>query len=347
MRGRPDLLRLIGATPVVALPAGLGLDYLAKLESHGVGGMKARAAVAMLTAAIGRGELAPEAPVIESTSGTLGVGLALAGKALGHPTVLVVDDALEPEMRALFAAYGVRLEVVTRPHPVGGWQQARLDRLAELLAATPGAYWPDQYNNPDNARGYAGMALEIVRQVESVDVLVVSVGTGGHSAGLAAALRPHWPRLRIIGVDSVGSRIFGQPARARLMRGLGSSILPRNVAYATFDEVHWVGPTEAAASCRELAGATTIAGGWSTGATALVAAWAARREPSARVLTVFPDGPMRYLRTIYDDRWCAEQGIDGAPVTHPVEIGSSERVEVRGWARCRAVADPRTCEVPA
>ncbi|MGW4368342.1 PLP-dependent cysteine synthase family protein [Nocardia takedensis] len=341
LAAQADLLRLVGETPVVWLPAGPGgAGYRAKLEAAGIGGMKARAAVSMLTAAAARGDLAPHAPVVESTSGTLGLGLALAGRALGHPITLVVDAGLEPEMRALFGIYGVRLETVTRPHPTGGWQQARLDRLAELLAATPGAYWPDQYNNPDNARGYAAMALEIVRQVEAVDVLVASVGSGGHSAGLTGTLRRQWPGMRVVGVDSVGSRIFGQPARSRVMRGLGSSILPRNVRYADFDEVHWVGPVEAAASCRELAAATTIAGGWSTGATARVAAWLARREPSARVLTVFPDGPFRYLNTLYDETWCAEHGLTGRPADHPVEIAAPDRVEVDGWARCRVVTDP-------
>lgn len=342
-----SLLHLIGGTPMGWIPAGAdGTGYWAKLESAGIGGMKARAAVSLLTGAAERGELAPGAPVVESTSGTLGMGLALAARTLGHPVILVVDDELEPDMRALFTAYGVRLEVVERPHPEGGWQQARLDRLDEILADTPGAYYPDQYNNPDNAAGYADMAREIVDQAVQVDVLVATVGSGGHCAGLTRVLRRHWPRLRVIGVDSVGSRIFGQPARQRIMRGLGSSILPRNVVYADYDEVHWVGPVEAVASCRAVAARTCLAGGWSTGAAALVAGWAARREPESRVLTVFPDGPHRYLRTIYDDEWCGARGLLGTAATRPVEIAAPDEVEVQGWARCRAIRDPAGARVP-
>ncbi|MGW2661603.1 PLP-dependent cysteine synthase family protein [Nocardia tengchongensis] len=345
--GENSLLQLIGGTPMAWIPADDGgAGYRAKLESAGVGGMKARAAVSLLSGAAARGELAPGAPVIESTSGTLGMGLALAARALGHPVVLVVDDELEPDMRALFRAYGVRLEVVERPHPDGGWQQARLDRLAELLATTPGAYWPDQYDNPDNAAGYAAMAQEIIDQVETVDVLVAAVGSGGHCAGLTRVLRQHWPELRVIGVDSVGSRIFGQPARNRVMRGLGSSILPRNVVYPDYDEVHWVGPIEAIASCRSVAARTCLAGGWSTGAAALVAGWAARAEPGAHVLTVFPDGPHRYLRTIYDDEWCTARGLLGIAASDPVEIAAPAAVEVQGWARCRVVRDPAGARVP-
>ncbi|MGQ4615570.1 pyridoxal-phosphate dependent enzyme [Nocardia sp. R7R-8] len=342
----PALLGLVGGTPVVPIPAGPG-SYLAKLEAASIAGMKARAAVSMLAAAQIRGELAPGATVIESTSGTLGLGLALAGKALGHPVVLVVDDELEPEMRALFTAFGVGLEVVCDPHPEGGWQRARLDRLAELLDAIPSAYWPDQYDNPDNAAGYADMAGELLEQAGHADVLVAAIGSGGHCAGLTRVLRPHWPDLRVIGVDSVGSRIFGQPARPRLMRGLGSSILPRNVAYDDFDEVHWVGPSETVASCRRLAAEVGIAGGWSTGATALVAGWITRREPGIRVLTVFPDGPHRYLRSIYDDEWCRRNGLLRPPVTEPVELPAPDAEEAHGWARCAVVRDPWGKEVRA
>ncbi|MDO3649915.1 pyridoxal-phosphate dependent enzyme [Nocardia mangyaensis] len=344
--GQPALLELIGRTPVARVQAGNSW-YTAKLESVGVGGMKARAAVSMLAAAAARGDLAPGATIIESTSGTLGLGLALAGKALGHPVRLVVDDELESDLRGLFSAYGVELEVVTEPHPTGGWQQARLDRLAELLAATPGAYWPDQYDNPDNASGYRAMGAEILDQVDTVDVLVASIGSGGHCAGLTRVLRERWPHLRVIGVDAVGSRIFGQPDRRRLMRGLGSSILPRNVAYPDFDEVHWVDAAEAVASCRRLAATTGLAGGWSTGAAALVAGWAAEREPGSRVLTVFPDGPHRYLRTIYNDDWCHRHGLFATPAPTPTLLPSQNGEIAGGWARCTVIRDPAADRAPA
>ncbi|MEO3782980.1 PLP-dependent cysteine synthase family protein [Actinocorallia sp. B10E7] len=344
------MLELIGNTPLARITAPLPFahgGFWAKLEGLGLGGMKARAAASMLLAARARGELRPGAAVVESTSGTLGIGLAFAGRTLGHPVVLVVDDELEPGMRALLRAHGTRLEVVDRPHPEGGWQQARLDRLRAVLDSLPGAYWPDQYNNPDNARGYASLAREIAERLDRVDVLVCSVGTGGHSAGVSRALRAYWPGLRLVGVDSVGSTIFGQPARRRLMRGLGSSIHPRNVAYGAFDEVHWVGPAEAVDTCRRMAEGCFVTGGWSTGAVARVAAWAARREPGAEVVAVFPDGPERYLGSVFDDGYRRAHGLHLPPRTHPVEIAQADSVEVSGWARCRTVVDPRRVEVPA
>lgn len=348
-RQNRHLLDLLGRTPVTRIDTPLPHrhgGFWAKLECLSAGGMKARPAVSMLQAAHKRGELRPGAVVVESTSGTLGLGLAFAGQALGHPVVLVVDAELEPTMRALLRAHGARLEVVDRPHPTGGWQQARLDRLQAVLREFPDAYWPDQYNNPDNPSGYAGLARELVEQLDPVDVLVCSVGTGGHSAGVVAELRRYWPRMRLVGVDTVGSTIFGQPARPRVMRGLGSSIYPRNVAYAAFDEVHWLGPGEVVDACRRLARSAFVTGGWSTGAVALVAAWVARVEPGAVVATIFPDGPHRYLGTIFDDDFCLSRGLLGPAADRPVEIGGSESVEATGWARCRSVVDPRLA-VPA
>lgn len=349
--GRPELLALLGHTPLARVTTPLPhahAGFWAKLECLGAGGMKARAAVSMLTAARTRGELRPGAPIVESTSGTLGLGLAFAGQALGHPVVLVVDAELEPSMRALLTAHGARLEVVDRPHPDGGWQQARLDRIGEVLAELPGAYWPDQYNNPDNVRGYTAMARELVEQLDRADVLVCSVGTGGHSAGVARELRRYWPGLRLVGVDTVGSTIFGQPARPRLMRGLGSSIHPRNVAYPEFDEVHWLGPVEVVDACRRLARDCFVTGGWSTGAVALVSAWVARVERGATVVTIFPDGPHRYLDTIFHDDYCRARGLLDPPCEYPVEIADPDETEVTGWARCRSVVDPLSrVRVPA
>ncbi|QRK89095.1 PLP-dependent cysteine synthase family protein [Saccharopolyspora erythraea] len=350
--GNPDLLALLPDTPLARISTPLPQPhpgFWAKLECVSVGGMKARAALSMLAGARHRAELRPGAPVVESTSGTLGLGLAFAGQALGHPVVLVVDRELEAGMRALLRAHGARIEVVDRPHPVGGWQQARLDRVRELCRELPGAYWPDQYNNPDNPAGYAALGEEIVHQLGAADVLVCSVGSGGHSAGTIRALRRHWPSIRLVGVDTVGSTIFGQPARPRVMRGLGSSIHPRNVDYAQFDEVHWVGPAEAVQACRTLAERSFVSGGWSTGAVALVSAWVARVEAGARVVTVFPDGPHRYLHTIFDDDFCRARGLIDTPVaTRPVEIAHPRLDEVEGWARCRAVLDPLSLvEVPA
>ena len=354
-RGGPKcdtLLDLIGSTPVLRVETPLPNahpGFWAKLEGLGIGTMKSRAALSMLRGARERGELRPGGTVVESSSGTLAIGLTYVGAALGHPVVIVADQELDEMTRRMLHAHHARVEIVPRPHPVGGWQRARLERVHELLAELPDAYWPHQYNNPDNPAGYREMGLELVEQFDQLDAVVCSVGTGGHSAGIASALRERWPHIRIIGVDSVGSSVFGQPARRRLMRGLGSSIHPANVAYEHFDEVHWLGPAETVDACRRLAAGTFVTGGWSTGATGMVAAWCARELGSDRVTAVFPDSPHRYWETIYDDDFCRRHDL--VPVaTGPSEVDSIADSANGRWTRCRAVSDPckrRTTEEAA
>lgn len=142
----------VGNTPVLWTDDG----YWAKLEGFNFGGIKDRAALYMVEQARRRGELRPGAPIVESTSGTLGLGLALAGVLHGHPVHVVTDPGLEPIVERMLVAHGARVHVVPEPSPHGGWQQARMDRVAELLAGLDGAWWPNQYGNPDNPAAYGG-----------------------------------------------------------------------------------------------------------------------------------------------------------------------------------------------
>ncbi|MDH6522283.1 PLP-dependent cysteine synthase family protein [Streptomyces sp. SAI-090] len=336
---------LVGDTPLLWIGepfTATGRGFWAKLEGHNPGGIKDRSALYMVRAARERGQLLPGARIVESTSGTLGLGLALAGAAYGHPVTVVTDPGMEPLMTGLLTAYGADVDLVTTPHPEGGWQSARRERVAELLAVHPDAWCPDQYNNPDNVAAYAPLAHELVAQLGRIDTLVVAVGTGGHSAGIASVLRGFFPHLRVVGVDTTGSTIFGQPAAPRLMRGLGSSIHPRNVAYDLFDEVHWVAAPEAVWAARRLARHHYATGGWSVGAVALVARWLARTLPAEdRIVTVFPDGPQRYVGTVYDDTYCRQNGLLGhVPADDPDEIDHPFERAVSRWTRCTRVIDP-------
>jgi cysteine synthase A len=341
---------MIGNTPVLRIGAPFSDDrrgFWAKLEGFNPGGMKDRPAMHMVERGRARGDLRPGGRIVESTSGTLGLGLALAATTYGHPVTLVTDPGLEPIISRMLTAYGADVDVVTEPHPAGGWQQARRNRVMEILESDPNTWYPDQYNNPDNVDAYRGLADELSAQLDTIDVLVCSVGTGGHSAGIARVLRESNPDLRLIGVDTIGSTIFGQPAQPRLMRGLGSSIYPRNVDYAAFDEVHWVAPAEAVWACRTLAATHYASGGWSVGAVALVAGWVARTNPSSTTIAaVFPDGPQRYFDTVYNDDYCRNNGLLGStPPRSPEFITDPQGHVVTSWTRTSAVADP-TAVVP-
>lgn len=336
---------MVGHTPVLRISAPFTASdrgFWAKLEGFNPGGMKDRPALHMVERARVTGHLQPGARIVESTSGTLGLGLALAGTVYGHPVTLVTDPGMEPLIQRMLTAFGARVELVTEPHPEGGWQQARRQRVEQILSADARAWHPDQYNNPENVEAYRGLAVELVEQVGPVDVLVCSVGTGGHSAGIARVLRETNPDLRLIGVDTVGSTIFGQPPGARLMRGLGSSIYPGNVDYPAFDEVHWVAAAEAVWACRTLASTHYASGGWSVGAVALVASWAARtHRRGTTVAAVFPDGPQRYFDTVYNDDYCQAHGLlAGPPAVQPDTIGHPWARTVTRWTRCARVVDP-------
>lgn len=343
--GQGDVQSIVGHTPVLWVPqssADADRGFWAKLEGHNPNGIKDRSALHMVERARARGQLQPGAMIVESTSGTLGLGLALAGIVYRHPVTVVTDSGLEPIVHSMLRAYGAIVDVVSQPHPEGGWQQARKDRVTQILADQPGAWCPDQYANPDNVAAYAGLASELITQVGTVDVLVCSVGTGGHSAGISQVLRRHNPRMRVIGVDTIGSTIFGQPPAPRLMRGLGSSIYPENVDYEVFDEVHWVAPHEAVASCRDLAATHHASGGWSVGAVGLVAGWVARTTAQgAQIVAIFPDGPMRYHASIYDDDYCHQHDLLGVAVPEYPDVieAPTDRVVDR-WTRCTHVIDP-------
>ncbi len=341
---QPDAL--VGDTPVLRISAPLTAadrGFWAKLEGANPGGsMKDRPAMHMVERARARGQLRPGARIVESTSGSLGLGLALAGMVYRHPVTVVTDPGMEPIVQNMLRAYGAQVDLVTEPHPTGGWQQARKDRVAQLLADDPEAWCPNQYANPDNVEAYRPLASELLDQLGDIDVLVCSVGTGGHSAGVAKVLREANPDLQVIGVDTIGSTIFGQPAASRLMRGLGSSIYPRNVDYPAFNEVHWVAPAEAVWAARALAATHHASGGWSVGAVALVAGWAARTmSADTTIAAVFPDGPQRYFDTIYNDDYCRGHGLlDQIPPDEPATIADPTGHVVQSWTRCATVIDP-------
>ncbi|MEO3977968.1 pyridoxal-phosphate dependent enzyme [Streptomyces sp. CAU 1734] len=334
-RGRPagvgdtPLLRI--GKPFTGSPGG----FWAKLEGFNPGGVKDRAALRLVACARERGDLRPGAPIVESASGARALALALAGAVHGHPVHLVTGSAPDPATGRLLGAYGAIVHRVDGPRSPGGGERARRTRVAGLLAELPGAWCPDRYRHPGLATAYAPLAAELAGRLERIDVLVCAVGTGGHATGIARALRLSMPGLRLAGVDSIGSAVFGQPARLRLMRGLGSSVRPDGFDHAAFDEVHWVAPGEAVRTARRLAELRYATGGWSVGAVALAAGWLARTEPpGTRIAAVFPDGPHRYADTVFSDAHCRAHGLlDRTPPSRPETIGTPGEREAVRWTR--------------
>jgi cysteine synthase A len=268
------------------------------------------------------GLLEPGTVVLESTSGTFGLALAMECRLRGRPLVLVSDPAVDPRLRRRLRDLGAAVDIVADPAPVGGYQQARLDRLAELRSRHPRHFLPAQYSNPENPGAYRPLAEVLTAAIGRIDVLVGPVGSGGSMCGTAAALRSGAePTLAAVAVDTPGSVLFGQHDAPRRIRGLGNSLMPANLDHAVFDEVHWVSDREGFAATRSLHRGHALYMGPTSGAAWLVASWKARTEPDACVVVLLPDEGHRYQDTVYDDSWLRRHGLRLRRLpTRPVEV---------------------------
>ncbi|MDT0343934.1 pyridoxal-phosphate dependent enzyme [Streptomyces litchfieldiae] len=336
-----SVLDAIGCTPVLRLRMDTppGVDVYAKLEMQNVFAMKDRVARSIILKARESGVLRNGDPILESSSGTMALGVALVGTALGHPVHIVTDPRIDEVTLAKLAALGCEVHMVGAM-TAQGWQSARLERLAELMDEMPGAFWPQQYTNPDNPAGYRRLAEELTDDLGRVDVLVGSVGSGGSLCGTARALRRRFPKLHVVGVDCVGSRLFEQPDRPeRLQSGLGNSLLPGNLDRRLINEVHWLNDHEAFAATRALAAEQQLFAGNTSGVVYRVLHdVASRAEPGSTVVGIFPDRGDRYAGTVYSDAYWDRHRLSGGPVARTpqvVEYGT----EVRTWSRA-AVRPP-------
>jgi cysteine synthase len=247
--------------------------------------------------------------VIETTSGTFGLALAILCAERKYKLILVSDPAIDPPFQRRLEDLGTRVEIVREPAPIGGYQRARLVRMTELREQNPGHFCPSQYDNPNNPRAYAPLVELISEAIGKVDCLVGPVGSGGSMSGTGNHLRRLFPDLQAIGVDTYGSVLFGHADEKRQLRGLGNSLMPRNLDHSIFDEVHWVSAVAAFTATRELHQSHALFMGGTSGASFLAARWWAAKNPKAMVVALFPDEGYRYIDTIYRDEWLEENGL--------------------------------------
>lgn len=271
--------------------------------------MKLLPACFMLDRAQEDGMIDPDTVVIETSSGTFGLALALLCNLRGLRLILVSDPAIDTALQRRLRDLSTRLEIVQEPAPSGGYQRARLDRLEECMAECPKHFWPSQYDNPYNPGAYASFAELLVETLGKIDCVVGSVGSGGSMCGTTRYLRLLFPDLYAIGVDTHGSVLFGQPDQKRTLRGLGNSLMPKNLDHSVFDEVHWVSGAEGFTSTRLLHRRHSLYMGPTSGASYMVAQWYADKHPDANVVVLFPDEGYRYSDTVYNDKWMREQQL--------------------------------------
>ncbi len=293
-----NVLQTIGNTPHIRINRlfGPGANVWIKSERANPGGsIKDRIALAMVEDAEKSGALQPGGTIIEPTSGNTGIGLALVAAVKGYQLILVMPDSMSIERRRLMLAYGASFDLTPKEKGMKG----AIARAEELKAQTPGAWIPQQFDNPANADVHARTtAQEILADFpEGIDVLITGVGTGGHLTGCARVLKAKFPHLKVFAVEPSLSPVIsgGQPG-PHPIQGLGAGFIPKNLDTSLLDGVIQVDAEPAREYSRRAAREEGLLVGISSGATLAAIAQKLPELPAgARVLGFNYDTGERYL----------------------------------------------------
>ena len=293
-----SVLATIGNTPHIRL-ARMFPDHevWVKSERSNPGGsIKDRIGLAMIEAAEADGSLKPGGTIVEPTSGNTGIGLAMAAAVKGYTLVLVMPESMSIERRRLMLAYGATFDLTPREKGMKG----AIERAHELVAATPGGWMPQQFENPANIEVHQRTtAQEILADFADtpLDALITGVGTGGHLTGCAEVLKAKWPAMQAWAVEPTLSPVIsgGQPA-PHPIQGIGAGFIPANLHTQAIDGAIQVDPADAKEMARRCAREEGMLVGISSGATlAAIAQKLPDLPANARVLGFNYDTGERYL----------------------------------------------------
>jgi len=293
-----SILQTIGNTPHVRVNRlfGAAAQVWIKSERSNPGGsIKDRIALAMIEDAEKSGRLQPGGTIIEPTSGNTGVGLALVAAVKGYKLVLVMPDSMSIERRRLMLAYGASFDLTPKEKGMKG----AIARAEELAAQTPGAWIPQQFENPANVEVHERTtAQEIIADFpDGLDVLITGVGTGGHLTGVARQLKAKFPNLKVFAVEPAASPVISGGAPApHPIQGIGAGFIPKNLDTSLLDGVIQVEAEPAREYARRAAREEGTLVGISSGATLAAIAQKLPELPAgSRVLGFSYDTGERYL----------------------------------------------------
>ena len=265
-----NILETIGNTPVVRINRLFGdrAEVWIKQERANPGGsIKDRIAMAMVEDAERRGVLKPGGTIIEPTSGTTGIGLAMVAAVKGYKLILVMPESMSLERRRLMLAYGAQFDLTAKEKGMSG----AVDRARELVEQTPNSWMPQQFDNPANVEIHRhATAQEVLRDFADtpIDALITGVGTGGHITAVGQVLKEKWPNLKVFAVEPAGSPILsgGKPG-PHPIQGLGANFVPSILDRSVLDGVIDVEAEDAKEMARRAAREEGMLVGMSSGAT--------------------------------------------------------------------------------
>jgi cysteine synthase A len=293
-----NVLQTIGKTPHIRINRLFGDShkvYVKSERSNPGGSIKDRIALAMVEDAEQRGVLQPGATIIEPTSGNTGVGLALVAAVKGYKLILVMPDSMSIERRRLMLAYGATFDLTPREKGMKG----AIARAQELAEQTPGAWIPQQFENPANIDVHVRTtAQEILADFPAgIDYLITGVGTGGHISGVAIVLKAQWPQLKVFAVEPSASPVIsGGAPSPHPIQGIGAGFVPKNLKTELLDGVIQVDAEPAREYARRSATQEGLLVGISSGATLAAIAQKLPEIPAgATVLGFNYDTGERYL----------------------------------------------------
>ena len=305
-----NVLEALGNTPLIRLsrmvPAGWA-DVLVKYEGVNIGGsIKTRTAYSMILDAEKRGLLTPDTIIVEPTSGNQGIGLALVGAVKGYRVRIIMPDSVSEERRKLIQAYGAELVLIHDEGDIGACIQACLDTANRMAREGSNVWVPQQFENPANPAIHQDQtAREILDQVEGeIHGFCSGVGTGGTLSGVGAALKEHFPHMKIWAAEPQNAAVLSRGhVGSHLQMGIGDGLIPDNLDLTIFDDVSIVTDEEAIETTRRLIQEEGILCGISSGSNVTVALRMAKELGAGKtVVTILPDTGERYFSTqLFED----------------------------------------------
>lgn len=317
-----NILEGIGNTPLIKLShttKEVQADIFAKLEFlNPMGSVKDRIAKYMIEKAEKEKRIKPGDTIVDNSSGNTALALAMVCAIKGYKLKIIVRDSLSSEKIKFLKALNVEFIMVdsTLPPESPGSYNNIAPHIAE---ETPNSYYLDQHNNRENNETHTKTTgPEIWQQMEGkIDYFLAGMGTGGTICGVAKYLKKKDPRIKVIGIDPVGSIFFDyfhskeliNPS-PYLLEGLGDEFLIGCVDFSLIDDIFQITDKQAFEMTRELANKEAILAGGSSGAALWGCLKLAREvQQNIRIITIFPDSANRYLSSIYNDAWLKEKGI--------------------------------------